>query len=360
MSDRQLPDIKAGNDILRGTYPPPRYLVEPIIPDIGLTVVAGPKASGKTQALLSIAAGVGAGGHALGRLVCDQARVLYLQLELSERRVHERLGRMPIDDLPNVDFAHKWRIGSEGAADLRRIIEEASYELIIIDVLQRFWPPDLDSNSYTDAYRVLGELRQIANDTGVMIVVATHTRKMGAEDILDTIIGSVGVVGNADVALIIDRKRGSDTGALVGHGNDIPDVELAMRFDRDTTEWIVTDGNPAEARQTPERREILEFLRKNGPTQLGHIADGVGKAKNNVSQLLSRLKDDGLVVSRQYGVWAIQSKDSSQTPGESSESSESSGDATGEDSPDSPLSPHPRSEQPNQKDDGDFYEHEIF
>jgi len=240
----------------------PTFLVDRLIPDTGLVILAGPKASGKTQALLSIAAGVSAGGYALGRLRCEQASVLYIQLELSERKVHQRMHRMGLTDVDNIHFPHAdretriptWRIGGEGVRDIRLAIERNGYRLVIVDVFQKIWPEHLDLNSYADAYKVLGALREISNETETAIVLATHFRKQESDDISDRIMGSVGIVGNADVVLTIQRQRGTPEGVLSGFGNDIADVNLSMKFDPVTTAWTITDAPPEETLQPSVER----------------------------------------------------------------------------------------------------------
>lgn len=125
-----LPHIKPANAILNGEYPPPRYMVEGVVPDTGVVLLAGKKAVGKTQAALSIASGIATGGYALGRLSCERASVLYIQLELSERRIHERLKRMGFDSLEGLDFCGEWPVGTRAVEAIEQAVKRNGYAQI--------------------------------------------------------------------------------------------------------------------------------------------------------------------------------------------------------------------------------------
>ncbi len=43
-------------------------------------------------------------------------------------------------------------------------------------------------------------------------------------------------------------------------GRDIPEIETAVQFDKDTCRWSIL-GAAAEVRRTDERGEILELLK---------------------------------------------------------------------------------------------------
>jgi RecA-family ATPase len=311
-----LPPITAANTILRTVYKPPRFLVPGIVPDSGIIVMAASKAAGKTWVLLQIGAAVATGGLAFGRLQCEQARVLFLELELSERRLCERFGKMRLDDLPSFDVATAWRSGPEGLADMEAAVKEHGYGLIVVDVLARLWPRGSDMNDYGTVYNLLGPVRDMTNRLGVAIVLVTHTRKSEAEDAIDQVMGSVAVVGTADVVLALKRARGSDDAVLRADGNDIESQEIVLRFKLDPMGFEIVDVDPREAGQTAERRQILDILRgAAAPMRTSEIAVAMNKKDDTVSKLLARLKKEGLVCSPGYGSWQCQSVQSGKVEG---------------------------------------------
>jgi len=128
-------------------------------------------------------------------------KTLFIELELSPRRTQQRLLKMGIVANEYLHFAHTWTQGAEGLLTIADAVKENGYGLVIVDVMQLLWPMDADTNSYQDVYSVLGPLRQLANDLGVMILLVTHRRKAETADYLDGVIGSVGIAANADVIL---------------------------------------------------------------------------------------------------------------------------------------------------------------
>jgi len=148
-------------------------------------------------------------------------------------------------------------------------------------------------------------IRDRANDLGVMIVLVTHRRKMETADFLDGVMGSVGIVANADVVLSIQRQRGENEAVLFCEGNDIESKQLALRFESNPLGFTLSDASPAEIGQTQERRAILDALRELGGTaKTGEIAALLGKDIKNISKLLLKLKDEGLIYSTGYGQYS--------------------------------------------------------
>jgi len=203
-------------------------------------------------------------------------------------------------------FAHRWLCGEEGLLTLADAIKEHRFGLVIVDVMQLLWPMDADTNSYQDVYSVLGPLRQLANDLGVMILLVTHRRKAETADYLDGVIGSVGITANADVVFSLIRNRGEDEAVLHIDGNDIESRKIALRFSADPLGFTLSDAQPGEIGLTAERREVLEAIRKLGGCARTHdIALSIGKKDDTTSHLLDKLADLGLLVRMGYGQWAI-------------------------------------------------------
>jgi hypothetical protein len=300
----------SGEKMMKKDYPQPRYLWQGILPDSGLAVCASSKASGKTLLLLQLADAIARGRDFLG-IPTIPAKILFLELELSEAKTTQRLRKMGITTTDNLIFSYntktkQWPQGEEGLKTLRDAIEEHSFELVIVDVLQRLWPMNADFNSYQDSYNVLAPLRQLANDLGVLIILVTHRRKMETADFLDGVMGSVGIVANADVILSIQRQRGENEAVLFCEGNDIESKQLALQFEINPLGFTLSDASPGEIGQTQERRAILDALRELGvPMKTGEIAKAAGKSSADVSMLLNKLARQGLVVKVGYGLWTL-------------------------------------------------------
>ena len=64
-----------------------------------------------------------------------------------------------------------------------------------------------------------------------------HTRKMEAEDPLDTVSGTLGLAGCADTVLVLNRSSQGTT--LYVRGRDIEEAEHAISFDKHACSWTI-------------------------------------------------------------------------------------------------------------------------
>lgn len=297
-------EIVDGSTLLTTHYQDPSYLWHEILPDAGLCVVAASKAAGKTLLLLQMADAIAKGCPFMG-VATNPSKVLFLELELSQRRTAQRLAKMGLVPNSNLLFSFKWEQGENGLQDLAYFIEENRIQLVIVDVLQRLWPINADSNSYQDTYNILAPLRQMANNLNCMMILVTHRRKQETADYIDSVIGSTGIAANADVVLTLSRTRGENEAILSIDGNDIESQKLALLFEVNPLGFRKSNADPQEAGQTPERRSILDYLHTVGKARTGEIAKALGKNEKAVSMLLQKLKQEGLLMSAGYGEYSI-------------------------------------------------------
>jgi RecA-family ATPase len=224
--------IVSGSELMQTKFEAPRYFWEGILPVAGLCVMAASKASGKTMFLLQAADAISKGRDFLG-IPTRLTKTLFVELELTKRKMQERLFKMGIVLDDNLGFAFNGKQGDVWLQTIQDAVVEYGYKLVVVDVLQRLWPEKADTNSYQDTYALLGPLRAIANELQCLIVLVTHCRKADVVDYIDGVIGSVGIVANADVILTLKRERGASEAALFIDGNDIEHKELALNFNTD-------------------------------------------------------------------------------------------------------------------------------
>ena len=126
----------------------------------------------------------------------------------------------------------------------------------MIDVLAKVRPmgtPGVDR--YEADYKIMSELKRLADHHRVAVVVLTHTRKLGAEDVFDTVSGSVGLTGAADATIVLRRARNETAGSLSITGRDVPESEYAVQFDGNRSMWTLDGHELADAaRKAAEAR----------------------------------------------------------------------------------------------------------
>jgi hypothetical protein len=160
--------------------------------------------------------------------------------------------------------------------------------------------PSVSSNRdtlYENDYRALLAIHRLAAQRGLGAMALHHTRKLEADDPLDTISGSLGLVGCADTALVLARAPRGTT--LYVRGRDIEEREHAVSFSSEACRWTVL-GDAAEVQRSETRSTILEVLgaatESLSPEQIG-VATGL--KRNTVDQRLYRMVKSGEVI--QYG-----------------------------------------------------------
>jgi hypothetical protein len=165
---------------------------------------------------------------------------------------------------------------------------------VVIDTLAKFRAGQAGKNLYKEDYEAVEPLVELAADHNVAILIVHHLRKLGAEDPLDQVSGSMGLTGGADGALVLNRERGRADAYLYVTGRDIEEEkELALSWDSTTATWKIA-GDAEEYRTSKERQEIVECLRSLGePAGPKDVSEALGKPYNNVKQLTWKMNQDG-------------------------------------------------------------------
>lgn len=298
-------EVIDGDVLAKTHFDDPKYVWNGILPDSGIAVCAASKAAGKTLLLLQLADAI-TKGHPFMGVETAPSTVLFLELELSKRRTAQRLSKMGITPNKNLKFAWQWQQGEAGIRDLTDYVYVKKIQLVVVDVLQRLWPPEQDSNSYGDAYNVLGPLRAMANELNVMVLLVTHLRKAEATDYMNSVIGSVGITANADVILSLKRARGENDAVLSIDGNDVESKEIALRFSPNPLGFEESDADPAMAGQTRERKKIVQAITDlGGQARISEIVEKTGKSQPNVSKLVRKLVETGMLTTVKTGTYAL-------------------------------------------------------
>jgi hypothetical protein len=134
----------------------------------------------------------------------------------------------------------------------------------------------------------LEPLKALADSRELAVIVVHHTSKREElSDPFDAVSGTTGLTGAADTVLILARDGLGTT--LYGRGRDIDEIEVAMRFDGRSGQWMLL-GDADTVRRTDERKAILDALldadEPLGPTA---IADAAGMKSGNVRRLIGKM-----------------------------------------------------------------------
>lgn len=264
------PNVRSGAALMQQKFAPVQWALRGLIPQ-GTEILSAPPKAGKSwlvlQACIAVAAGVPLWP---GREPEAQGDTLYLDLEGNDRRLQERIAGLLRSfprgiSLDQFFYETEWPRAEAGTAKLREwLAEHPKARLVIIDTLASWRDPDPGRMSaYQNDYRVGEMLKPLTREFPVAIVIVTHTRKMGATDVMDKISGTQGLVGGVDNYMILSRAAGSMDAELVVNGRDIREPkELALRTLKDGG-WVCV-GNIADVKRTDERGDVLKALASLG------------------------------------------------------------------------------------------------
>ena len=263
-------------------YPPRTPVVDGFLYDGTYLFVGAPKV-GKSFFMGQLAYHV-AMGLPLWDYPVRKGTVLYLALEDDYARLQRRLsGMFGVECADNLYFATQAKTLNEG---LDRQLEEFLKEhtdarLIIIDTLQKVREVGGDRYSYSSDYEIVTKLKSFSDKYGICLLVVHHTRKLESEDSFDMISGTNGLLGAADGAFIMHKKKRTDNEAVLDIvGRDQPDQELTIEFDRECCVWKFKKAETELWKQPPNPllEAINNFLTEDKP-------EWEGTATELVSQL---------------------------------------------------------------------------
>lgn len=305
--------IKSAKDIYKTFYPEPAFLVPGLIPLKGLSIIAGPPKGGKSWFALSLCLMLSRTGTFLGSLILEMHKGLYLALEDSESRIHFRLNFLGVEPSDIFLVTTSFPSGLDGINALEKLLaEDRTIEYVVIDTFGKF-SNGISLGKYNDDYSWLGLIKSIADEYEISIILVTHLRKMKDDhDPFNEINGSTGTLGVPDSLLILKKMRNTGNGTLFCSGRDIEEKTYEVFFSKDTCCWSIK-GECSELASTPERQSILEIMKGHGemtPQEISKLIDRTPKA---VSNILAKLREEGLVEKgSKYGTW-VSSKSSVST-----------------------------------------------
>lgn len=226
--------------------------------------------------------------------------VLYLALEDDYARLQRRLSRMfGVESTGNLFFATQAKT-LNGGLDMQLELflkEHKDARLIIIDTLQKVREVGGDRYSYSSDYEIVTKLKAFSDRYGVCVLVVHHTRKLESEDSFDMISGTTGLLGAADGAFIMHKKKRTENIAVMDIvGRDQPDQELTIEFDRERCIWKFQKAETELWKQPPN--PLLEAINKL-------LTEGKSEWEGTATELLQQLPDMQLqanVLSRKLNV----------------------------------------------------------
>jgi hypothetical protein len=293
-------------------FEPIAWIVQEIIPAEGVTLLCSRPKFDKSWLAYDLCIGSTMDRFVLGTIKPSQGDVLYLALKDSKRRLQSRMTKL----LPT--FSGKWpdkltittewrRLHEGGLDDIRAWYESTKAKggkprMVVIDVLAKVIKPTGNKPVYEADYEALTGLHRLSHKLGIAIVVIHHTRKMAADDLMETVSGSYGLTGAVDTVIVMANKGG---GAVLDvRGRDVESAELAVQFSKDSCRWTIL-GAAAEVHRSDQRKAIIAALVGRGePMGISELMGATWMKRNPLDLLLGKLVKDQLIKRTSPGRYA--------------------------------------------------------
>jgi hypothetical protein len=304
-------------DLCDQRFPDVKHLIPDLVPEGVFLLVSRPK-FGKSWWLMQTASAVALGNRIFAadnvEVVPICGDVLHLALEDSDRRIQRRMTKhfgAIRDNWPErMTIATTWRRADQGGLDdIRQWCRSVpNPTLVTVDTLQKFRPRKKPKDDpYASDYAAFEGLVELAHEfPGLTTMVAHHDRKMDADDVFDTVSGTLGLTGGVDTVGVF-KSAANGQRSLHVRGRDLEqDVEKAFRFDRETGRWVML-GDAAEVLRSQTRGAVIEVLKRAGKSGMAvaDVADDVEFPSSDAAkQVLKRMADAGDIVRVKRGRYA--------------------------------------------------------
>ena len=240
INDPSFMPVVSMEDIYGMVFSPKEWIIKGILRS-GLYILAGAPKVGKSFLVGQIAYHVSTGRPLWGYPV-HRSPVLYMALEDDHQRLQERMFRMfGVESTKDLYFTISAKNLREGLEEQIAgfVKDHPGTRLIIIDTLKKIRPGDDDTYSYARDYADMTQLKKIADDNGICLLLVHHTRKKEDEsDAFNTVSGTNGLTGAADGSFIFAKKRRTDSDAVLQFtGRDLQDQIFYLSKNRETLTW---------------------------------------------------------------------------------------------------------------------------
>jgi len=288
--------------------PPIKYIVDKFFAEASLSVVYGAPGCLKSMVLADMFCAILSGndwlpGSAGGRfgVECyksDEAfGALWIDLDNGKRRTDDRFGAlgkghkldkesplyyvsMPVN--PALDLNN-----AEAIMEIKGLVWQSRAKIVVIDNLGLI-TGDTEENS-AGMTAIMGDLRKIAEDTNVALIVIHHQRKGGANGSRagDALRGHSSIEAALDLAIHVTREPGGNDITLTStktRGVDVPTVRASFYYvhktgtnDLDLAYFYGVQSGPEDS----IKKAIIDYLEKHGDTTKGRLVDAVREENGN-------------------------------------------------------------------------------
>lgn len=268
------------------------WLVDRLLIQGGLSLLAGKPKAGKSTLARCIALSVASGHPVLGRATVP-GPVIYLGLEDIRSQMKKHFQTMGATNEPLLIHAGTVGPSSLGSIrELRDLIREHKAVLVVVDILLRLIRVN-DANDYAEMTNALNPILDLARETDCHLMLVHHAGKKNKED-LDAILGSVAIAGSVDTGMVVSRSNNVRTlESQQRYGDDLPRTVLELDPE---TQRIEAGPELAKVTQVAKDDAILKYLEEQSMATEEQIRTAVGGDTGKTAKRLREMIDAQQIV----------------------------------------------------------------
>lgn len=219
-----------------------KWIIKPLLRR-GVTIITSHAKRGKSMMVSTMLKSIALGEKVWGRFDSEKTGILYLDLEQDEDAAGERWEKIREGhNLENLRVYFSWpRMHKGGFEAIREfLLKNADVGLVVVDTWAMFNPagPSADSerlNAYYQEYDVLGQLKRLANEFSIAVVIVHHFSINKERP-----SGTAAMEGSPDGDWRLHREEGSKLATLSVKGKNIPETKISFEVDLRAMKWNVT------------------------------------------------------------------------------------------------------------------------
>ena len=308
-----LPEMVTAGGLMRDTRPAPPQIVRGVLHQSSKLILSGTSKSMKSWSLLGLGVSVATGQRWWGHQ-CEQARVAYLNFELADWAMRDRVAAV-LGARPECQGCEErlvfWNLRGHNAdlTLLRPKLEEQlvrqQFGLVIVDPAYKLLG-NRDENANGDIAGFLNEFEGLGRRTGAAIAIAHHFAKGDSttKSAIDRMSGAGAWARDPDSLVVMTPHEEDDCFAVNMTLRNLPRVEdFVVRWDYPLMR-LAPELNPSALRRPQSKnkvcsdREFRERFISDKPTARATIvaaAREAGISSATTDRFLKRLSGANLI-----------------------------------------------------------------